>query len=355
MRNLTDEQVDLIAEDIRARGVFTQSLQEDLLDHICCFIEEQDDERPFGDIYQRALDAFGQSGLQGVQDETLYLINQPYQRAMKKFAYITGSIASISLISGAFFKIMHWPGASVLLLLGTLTLSMFFIPYFFFVNLKEQTDKKSKVIAAFGLVTALFLCAAALFKIFHWPGTIMIMGGFGLSFLIFLPLYIINGVRNPLTKVSSISNGFLFAAIGGFVMLMSFQQPSKMVTDSLTKIESNQDALIADLKLQLNDTAVSPVTRAAITEFLESCDASLAHLASQTGEAALGDGVPIVNEQLDALNSEINAAVVKLNASMATNPAWTSVAFENLSPTVYGSAKFQVLQLETRASVNAIH
>ena len=69
MRSLTDEQIDFIADDIRIRGVFTQSLQEDLLDHICCFIEEQDDERPFEEIYRRALDAFGQQGLQGIQDE----------------------------------------------------------------------------------------------------------------------------------------------------------------------------------------------------------------------------------------------------------------------------------------------
>ena len=186
MRNLTDEQIDFIADDIRIRGVFTQSLQEDLLDHICCFIEEQDDERPFEEIYLRALDAFGQHGLQGIQDETLFLINQPYQNAMKKFAYITGAIASISLVAGALFKIQHWPGASLLLLVGTLTLSMFFIPYFFYVNLKEQTEKKSKVIAAFGLITALFLCAGALFKLMHWPGAIIMIGGFGLFFLIFV-------------------------------------------------------------------------------------------------------------------------------------------------------------------------
>src|SRR5687768_13927275 len=123
MRSLADAQIDFIAGDIRRRGVFSESLQEDLLDHICCYIEEQpDDERPFEEIYRQALDAFGQSGLQGIQDETLYLINQPYQKAMKKFAYITGSIASVALVCGALFKIMHWPGANLMLLIGTLTL-----------------------------------------------------------------------------------------------------------------------------------------------------------------------------------------------------------------------------------------
>ena len=145
MRSLAEEQVDFIAEDIRKRGVFTPTLQEDLLDHICCYIEEQpDDERPFEAVYRQALEAFGHEGLQAIQDETLFLINQPYFNAMKKFAYITGALASTLLLVGAFFKIMHWPGANLSLIIGTVTLAMFFIPYFFYVNLKEQSERKSQ-------------------------------------------------------------------------------------------------------------------------------------------------------------------------------------------------------------------
>src|SRR5687768_15625888 len=102
MRSLADEQIDFIAEDIRRRGVFTTSLQEDLLDHICCYIEQQpDDERPFAEIYLQALEAFGQNGLQAVQDETLFLINRPYLTLMKTIAYFSGALASVSLILGA--------------------------------------------------------------------------------------------------------------------------------------------------------------------------------------------------------------------------------------------------------------
>lgn len=355
MRSLSDEQIDFIAEDIRTRGVFTQSLQEDLLDHICCFIEEQDDdERPFGEVYRQALDAFGQSGLQGIQDETLFLINQPYQNVMKKFAYITGAIASISLVAGALFKLQHWPGANFLLLIGTLTLSMFFIPYFFYVNLKEQTEKKNKVIAAFGLITALFLCAGALFKLMHWPGAIIMIGGFGLFFLIFLPLYIMNGVRNPQTKVSSISNGFLFAAIGGFVMLLSFQQPSRAVSDSLSIIEQNQWQLLTTLKEQLNESDATPTEKEAVSQFIVACDQSLTTLPASEEATNIGNGIPVTGEELDAFNARISDAVSRLNTDMAANESWKPLGFEKITPTLYGSLRFQVRQLETEACVNAL-
>lgn len=352
MRSLTEEQVDFIADDIRLRGVFTQSLQEDLLDHICCFIEEQpDDERPFGEVYRQALEAFGQSGLQAVQDETLFLINQPYQNAMKKFAYITGAIASVSLVAGALFKISHWPGANLLLLLGTLVLAMFFVPYFFYVQMREQTEKKNKVIAALGLATALFLCAGALFKLMHWPGAIVMIVGFGIFFVIFLPLYVINGVRNPLTKVSSISNGFLFAAIGGFVMLLSFQQPSRSVTESMSVIEQNESALLNELK---SDTVgISPAAQSALTQFVQSCDEAVNALSQNGGTATIGNGAPVGEEQLVAFNDNIETAVIRLNGAMNSNPHWTPLVFEKITPTLYGSVKFQVIQLETRAYVNA--
>ena len=350
MRSLTDEQIDFIADDIRIRGVFTQSLQEDLLDHICCFIEEQpDDERPFD---RRALDAFGHDGLQGIQDETLYLINQPYQKAMKKFAYITGALASILLLAGAFFKVMHWPGANACLILGTVTLSMFFIPYFFYVNLKEQSEKKSKVIAAIGLTTAMFLCAATLFKMMHWPGAMMMFVLFGASFLVFLPVYIVNGVRNPLTKVSSISNGFLFAAVGCFVLLMSFQSPSKAVTDSLSVIENNQTALLTQMKEQLNQSNASPATKQALEIFVTSCNKTVSDIAN--GDVGVvGNGAPVTPEQLNTLNAQITEAVASLNNSLSTDSAWTPLVYKPVEPTLYGSVKFQVEQLETLAYTHA--
>ncbi len=355
MRELTDEQIDLIADDIRIRGVFTQSLQEDLLDHICCFIEEQDDERPFEEIYRRALDAFGQKGLQGVQDETLYLINQPYQRAMKKFAYITGAIASTMLLAGAFFKIMHWPGANIMLIVGTVTLSMFFIPYFFYVNLKEQSEKKSKVIAAAGLITALFLCTATLFKMMHWPGTIVMMFGFGFSFLIFLPLYIINGVRNPLTKVSSISNGFLFAAVGGFVLLMSFNTPSKAVTDSLGVIHHNEELLLAQLQETLASDTAATVATAAVEQFIASTNKALADFDSHYEKLSVGNGVGASPEDLDALNAGIKSSTDAFNAAMsAGGKGWTPIAVTQLLPSLNGSLRFQVVQLQCSVCTQAI-
>ena len=354
MRSLTEEQIDFIAEDIRVRGVFMKNLEENLLDHICCFIEEADDDRPFEQVYLQAVDAFGPNGLQEVQDETLFLINQPYQNAMKKFAYITGALASTALMAGALFKVAHWPGANILLIFGTLVLAMFFVPYFFYVNFKEQSDKKSKVIAGIGLVSALLLCASALFKILHWPGAIVMIVAFGVFFLVFLPLYVVNGMRNPLTKVSSLTNGFLFAAIGGFVILLSFQQPSKAVTDSLAVITENQTQLLNSLKsTHAGDTTTGGKS---VNAFVMDCDAALATLnlayAPDGSDNELNNGMVVEGIKLDQFNAALTNAVDKLNAAMGADPSWKKIEFAGIDRTLMGSLKFQVMQLEELAYVN---
>lgn len=346
MRNLTDEQVDLIAEDIRVRGVFSQSLQEDLLDHICCFIEEQDDERPFEEIYLLAMDAFGQSGLQGVQDETLYLINRPYLTKMKKIAYFSGGISATALVLGALFKVQHWPGANIMLIAGTLLMTFFFIPYFFYTQFTEQTEKKGRIISALGLTTAVLMATGAFFKLMHWPGAAILIIAFAFFFLIFLPLYIINGARNPLTRMQSVSNGFLFACIGGFMMLLSFQNPSKAVTDALTTIEQNEQQVLLSLQAKMNNSA--------LTAFVTTCNAAVAAEPNNSGSNTIGNGDPLSPQSLLNINEAIRAAVLKLNEDMSGTPGWKPLAFTEIQPSLYGSAKFQVLQLETRAYVNAI-
>jgi hypothetical protein len=56
---LTDSQVEWIVSDIRKKGITSVALQEDIADHICCFIEEKDEWGDFQTCYQLALRSLG--------------------------------------------------------------------------------------------------------------------------------------------------------------------------------------------------------------------------------------------------------------------------------------------------------
>jgi hypothetical protein len=361
MRNLADDQVDFIREDIRRRGVFTESLQESLLDHLCCFIEEQPEDRPFGEVYRLALEAFGHNGLQEVQDETLFLINQPYLETMKKIMYISGAIASLALIGGAFFKVNHWPGANIMLILGTLALTFLFFPAFFYMQFKEQTEKRGKIVSAVGFATAVMMCVGALFKIMHWPGAIVMIGGFVLLFVVFLPLYVINGMRNPLTRISSLSNGFLFACIGGFLLLLSFQNPSLNVLQSYKTINDDEKALLVQLQHSWKQSATGkPVEcEEALKKFTAECDAAAAALPLSETQNGISLGGVVNPSELAAFQQKIDQAITALNSSLsagmkAGNAIWKEIPKMQFIAAPAGNLQFQLLQLECRVYLQAI-
>jgi hypothetical protein len=57
---------------------------------------------------------------------------------MKASMNLFGFLAFFSIFTGILFKIMHWPGASVSLVLGVLLLNVGFLPMFFYDRYKRS-------------------------------------------------------------------------------------------------------------------------------------------------------------------------------------------------------------------------
>ena len=54
----------------------------------------------------------------------------------------SGMFSAIAFTIGAIFKILHYPGAGVLLVLAITSVSFVFLPIFFLVKTKEVKEKK---------------------------------------------------------------------------------------------------------------------------------------------------------------------------------------------------------------------
>ena len=54
----------------------------------------------------------------------------------------TGLLASVSLATGISFKLMMWPGATMLLLIGVVLLFLVFIPYMAYEGIKSGVITK---------------------------------------------------------------------------------------------------------------------------------------------------------------------------------------------------------------------
>ena len=111
----------------------------------------------------------------------------------KPIYHIVGYITLSLILLGVLFKSQHWPGAAVMLTVGV-TLTVFgFLPFYFRSSYRELEEKKNPVFGIVGYMTLALLLAGALFKILHWPGAgIVIITSLGFLVVGFVPLFVVN-------------------------------------------------------------------------------------------------------------------------------------------------------------------
>src|SRR6476620_7564443 len=107
---LSESQIDFILSDIRARGIEMESLQQNLLDHICCLIEHNLEENgDFEGFYSSVVSTFYKSELKEIEVETVNLLTNKHFYIMKKIMIMSGG-ASVALLSiGIVLKFLHLP------------------------------------------------------------------------------------------------------------------------------------------------------------------------------------------------------------------------------------------------------
>jgi len=205
---ITDEQVAYILNDIRRNGVEMEDLQLNLLDHICCKVEQQFKEGDdFERFYKQAIQQLCNNGLHEIDEETINLLTFKNYYVMKKAMMVSGAISVAALIFGSFFKVMHWPGANMLLCLGVILLGLLFLPLMAIIKIKDTDNTAEKITNISGTLMGVLFCIAVMFAVQHWPGArsgIYWLIAVGFSLFIFIPIYFFTGIRKPEKRVNTI-------------------------------------------------------------------------------------------------------------------------------------------------------
>lgn len=267
MFKLSDKHIDYILDDIRARGVEMEDLQYNLLDHVCCIIEQNLGETgDFEDFYQNTIKTFYKKELWELEEETISLIIFKNYYTMKKIMLFSGITSAFLVAVGILFKFMHWPGAGISLVLGISLSSLLFLPLMFVLRVKEKQSSRDKLITGLGALAGSALSMGILFKIMHWPGANMLgMGAMLLMAFVFLPIYFFTGIRNPETKVNTIvSSALIIIGCGLFMALIRSPKGTQMikVRDTYSYLR-DQEILEKERMLYRNlkkDSAVNKTT-----------------------------------------------------------------------------------------------
>lgn len=333
MYSLTNEQIDFISDDIRARGVTLVSLQQDLLDHICCVVEHNlEPDGDFEGFYRSQIKTFYKSELVEIEKETITLLTLKNYYVMKKIMLVSGGISTAAMTVGLLLKFLHLPGASVLILLGVVLLSLVFLPLLFTLKIREKQRTRDKVIIGIGTFATIMISFAILFKMMHWPGA-NVIGALALMImlLIFLPVYFFTGIRNPETKVNTIVSS-VFILYGCAFVLMLVRSPAgsqKLYTRTASDILRSEQILNAQQKqarLLLSHSSPKPTAGQEIVALCETVKAFLVE--SETGRPQIDSqslisensarnyihNSPSARKNLGALNQKIDAYNANLRA-----------------------------------------
>jgi hypothetical protein len=254
MYKVNDEQVEFILSDIRARGIVLEDLQYNLLDHMCCIIEdEMPKDADFHKFYKDLLPRFFKKELSEIQEETDNLLTFKNYFAMKNTLKISGLTSTLLLFFGAIFKVLHLPGASILIVLGTAIFSLLFMPLMIVLKFKDEAKAVDKWVLSFGFVIGIVSMIGIVFKLLHWPyANILMISGIGSFVFMYVPLYFITRVRRAELRFNTIVNSVMMMALGGMLFALFnlhnsvninesiFSSQEFLQTNTKASIESNQ-------------------------------------------------------------------------------------------------------------------
>ena len=271
MAELSERELEILNREIDKQGLTYTQLQKELLDHLCCDIEAKMEEGvEFLKAYEEVRQRLEKNRIQEIQEETLLLINQKY-RMMKKFMYILGTIAPSLLILGAIFKLQHWPGASVLIVLGSFLLGAVYLPVFAMVSMRDTRKKEkqvNKTLYVTGVITGFIFITGVLFKIMHWPGAgVALTVSVLLTVVVFIPVLVVHALKDKENQVQNFSilifvlsfmavNIMVFALKVSKNILHSMRTSAKENMMTSRMLESANTLFLYDANM---DSTLSPV------------------------------------------------------------------------------------------------
>ncbi len=186
---------------------------------------------------------------------------------MKQKLYTAGLANLIIILTGAIFKINHFPGAGILLTSGIIAFVIVFIPAALISNYRQTSNSRNRILYIVTGITCFVVFTAMLFKIMHWPfAGNALMIGIIFPYAVFLPVFLFITSRNSnisiyhivfvlfLLALSSVFNALLSLNVGRNIIedSMNVSENINIVKTSLLRI--NQDQKQSEIARKIDET-----------------------------------------------------------------------------------------------------
>lgn len=140
---------------------------------------------------------------------------------MKKILYLIGLLSTAFTFLGSIFKIMHWPGASVMIIIGAFSFAFIFIPLLIFIKFKEVIFLFDKFIYSIGVVLGTILMVGFIFKLMHWPwATVLMLSSIVIFNFLYIPVYFLSRFKREDLKFNTVVNSVVMFSFGSILLAL---------------------------------------------------------------------------------------------------------------------------------------
>lgn len=184
---------------------------------------------------------------------------------MKKALTITGFISLSLIIFGSLFKIQHWPGGGLFLVLGNTIFITIFLMLLLIYNIKNRKNGRGILKAVVQYFTLLFLSAGLLFKIQHWPGAgFMLLVGMSFLGLVFLPVQLFGFYKEKRYR-EGLNMLWLLMVVAGFLMVLGIRTSKSILDSHVINNRLAYQCNLALLEMEKNKSLQNNITYSAGT------------------------------------------------------------------------------------------
>ncbi len=140
----------------------------------------------------------------------IYVSYKEVSNFTRKWTHIVGFLGTFFISIGFLFKVQHWPFAGIALTIGIIVSCLLFLPMVLRNQLKDRNNPVPKFVFVIAFAGFMGDLAGFLLKIMHWPGAGVIMiAGCILLVIVAFPLYVYHAYKDRL----HIANSFVFILI----------------------------------------------------------------------------------------------------------------------------------------------
>ena len=140
---------------------------------------------------------------------------------MKKILYLIGLLSTAFTFLGSIFKIMHWPGSYVMIIIGAFSFAFIFIPLLIFIKFKEVIFLFDKFIYSIGVVLGTILMVGFIFKLMHWPwATVLMLSSIVIFNFVYIPVYFLSRFKKEDLKFNTVVNSVVMFSFGSILLAL---------------------------------------------------------------------------------------------------------------------------------------